>query len=432
MMLGLSLAAISAINILLTFAYQWYVLMTLGPGQSTDALYAGMMVPQLVLIIVSGSLNYVLVPLLAVEEGEARTRLAWTYVQGIGVICLVIVLLLAVAAPLWVPLTVPGFSPAAAGLAVQLTRIQLLGVVFTAITGVEWALHHARQEFVRAEGSGIVASLGGLAFILVAMPSVGITAAAWGTLVRSGLQMLLLAPGMGSYRAPEWDHPGLRVGLRRTAPLTAGQVYYKSDGLLDRFFASLAPAGTLSLYHVSLQLYSSASMVLNRAIVAPVIPRLSRMARLNQWPDFLGQIRRRLVIVLGVTLACSAGLALFGRPVLALIFRHGEFAPDRIEHLWWLLLLLSGVWIGGALGQLLSSSFYAQGDTRTPTRVGVFGFTLAIGLKLFAFRRGGIEGLALAASAYYAFNAVVLLICLSRRTRRVSETVVPIEEYASL
>jgi putative peptidoglycan lipid II flippase len=432
MLLGLSLGGIAAANILVTFAYQWYVLTRIGPGPATDALFAGTMVPQLVLVIVSGSLNYVLVPLLAVEEEDARARLAWTYAQGIGPACLILVALLMLAAPLWVPLTVPGFSGGTTGLAIHLTRIQLLGVVFTAVTGVEWALHHAKQHFLRAEASGVVASLAGLGFIALALPRMGIAAAAWGTVVRSGLQMLLLTPGMGRYRAPEWDHPGLRLGFGRSLPLTGGQVYYKSDGLLDRFFASLAPAGMLSIYHIAQQLYASASMVLNRAIVAPVVPRLSRLASLDEWPGFIGEVNRRLIVMLGVTLAGAAGLAAFGRPLLALIFRHGEFTPDRIEHLWWLLLLLSGVWCGGTLGQILAGAFYAQGDTRTPTRVGIVGFTLAVALKLVAFREYGIEGLALAASAYYLLNAVVLLVCLRRRTRRAGGEAMRVEEFASL
>jgi putative peptidoglycan lipid II flippase len=432
MVLGLSLGAIAGFNILITFAYQWYVLTTIGPGPATDALFAGMVVPQLVLVIVSGSLNYVLVPLLAVEEGEARTRLAWTYVQGIAAACLVLVLLLMVGAPHWVPLAFPGFSPDAARLAVQLTRIQLFGITFTAVTGVEWALHHARQQFVRAEGSAVVGSVAGLAFIWYALPRVGISAAAWGTLVRSGLQMLILLPGLGPYRAPQWKHPGLGIGLRRTGPLTAGQVYYKSDALLDRFFASLAPPGVLSLYHVSQQLYASASMVLNRAIVAPVVPRLSQLASLNEWPNFTAQIRRRLLAVVVVGLVGTAGLVFVGHPLLALIFHRGEFTQARIDHLWWLLILLSGVWLGGTTGQILSSSFYAQGDTRTPTMVGIIGFTVAIVLKLYAFRRYGIDGLAVAASAYYLLNAAALLVCLRQRTRRVRGVPRPVPELARL
>ena len=104
---------------------------------------------------------------------------------------------------------------------------------------------------------------------------------------------------------------------------------------------------------------------------------------------------------------------------------------DRVEYLWWLLLLLSGVWIGGVVGQILSTAFYAQADTRTPTLVGVAGFSVAIGLKLMAFRWGGIRGLALAASAYYLLNAIALLICLRRRARRVSGAPVTLEELVT-
>lgn len=430
MLLGLSLGAIAGMSILVNFAYQWYVLTSLGPGPATDALFAGTMIPQLVLVIASGSLNYVLIPLLAVQETEGRTRLAWTYFQGIGLACVGLVAFLILTAALWVPLTVPGFSPANTLLAIHLTRIQLLATAFTAVTGVEVALHHAKQHFLRAESAGVVASVAGLAFIVWALPRMGIEAAAWGTVIRAALQMLLLTPGMGVYRLPHWSDPGLALGMRRSAPLIGGQLYFKSDAMFDRFLASLAPPGALSLYHVSQQLYASAAMVMNRAVVAPVVPRLSRLASVNHWPEFVAQINRRLVVMVAVTVAISTGLALLGRPVLGLIFGRGEFTAEQVAHLWWLLLLLSGVWVGGALGQVLSTSFYAQGDTRTPTRVGIIGFTLAIGLKLLAFRGYGIEGLALAASAYYMLNATVLLILLRRRTRRVTGPM-PLEGLAS-
>jgi putative peptidoglycan lipid II flippase len=421
MKLGLSLGVIAGINILVAFVYQWYVITALGPGRDTDALFAGAMVPQLVLVITSGSLSYVLVPLLAVATGADRSGLAWTYFHGIGALALGLVLLLMLSAPLWVPLAVPGFSAEATRLTVHLTRIQLLGAVLTAVSGVEFALHHAEQRFLLAEGAAVLASLAGLGFLIWGLPRIGIEAAAWATIVRAGAQMLLLLPGMGRYRAPRWNDPALALGLHRAAPLIGGQLYYKSDGLLDRFLASMAPPGALSLYHLSQQLYASGSMVLNRAIVAPAVPQLSRLASLGDWPSFTGRITRQLTVMLAVAAVGSAGLALAGRPLLALTFGHGEFSPDQVDHLWWLLLLLSGVWIGGTVGQILSTSFYAQGDTRTPARVGVVGFTLAVLLKLLAFRQYGIEGLALAASAYYLLNATVLLALLRRRMRRATD-----------
>ena len=92
-------------------------------------------------------------------------------------------------------------------------------------------------------------------------------------------------------------------------------------------------------------------------------------------------------------------------------------AGDQIDVLHGLLLALVGVWLGGAAGQVLTVGFFAVGNTDTPTRVGVVGFTLAIPLKIICYRWGGILGLALAASIYTVGTAVAHGVLLRRDLR---------------
>src|SRR3972149_11623336 len=141
------LVFLAASNIGIAFLYQWYVLIQLGPGMETDALFAGMTVPQLVLAVVSGSLAHVLVPLLAGEDADRFRHDAWGFFILVGVFFAAIAVLLYILAPWWVILTVPGFSDAGKDLTIQLTRIQLAGMGFTALSGVQWAAYHARQRF---------------------------------------------------------------------------------------------------------------------------------------------------------------------------------------------------------------------------------------------------------------------------------------------
>ncbi|HZN97173.1 MAG TPA: lipid II flippase MurJ [Gemmatimonadales bacterium] len=413
------LAAISASGILINLAYQWYVLTRVGPGSETDALFAGMMVPQLMLTIVAGSLSYVLVPILATADEDSRGGLAWTLYQGMALFWGTLAAVLIVLAPYWVPLTVPGFDPATKRLAVHLSRVQLIGLVFTGVAGVQAAAYQARHRFAAAEGGAVVAALAGFGFLLWGLPRMGITAAAWATVIRSGCQTVLQVPALGPYHRPA-RHPGLDLAWRRMLPLLSGASYYKADGFFDRLLASMGPPGALSLYHLSLQLYASAHTVLNRAVVAPAVPRLARTSAAGEWQDFMALSRRRLRAMLLITLGLVPVLLLAGRPVLAAMLAHGQFSPARIEELWLILVLLSGVWIGGAAGQVLSTSFYATGDTRTPTRIGVVGFSIAIALKLLAFWYFGILGLAVAASLYYLGNSVALLVTLRRDLRRAS------------
>lgn len=413
------LASLSATGILVNLAYQWYVLTRVGPGSHTDALFAGMMVPQLMLAVVAGSLSYVLVPLLATEDDGARDRLAWTLFQSMALFWGSLATLLIALAPLWVPLVVPGFDPATTRLAVELSQIQLVGLIFTGVGGIQAAAYQARHRFVAAEAGPLVAALVGLGFVIWGLPRMGIAAAAWATVVRGACQTALQLPALGQYHRPA-PHAGLRLAWRRMVPLLSGASYYKADGFIDRLLASLGPAGALSLYHLSLQLYASAHTVLNRAIVAPAVPRLARTSAAGQWRDFTLLSRRRLRAMLVITLCGIPVLVFAGRPLLSAVLGHGQFGHARIEELWWILVLLSGVWVGGAAGQVLATSFYASGDTRTPTRIGVIGFTIAIGLKLLAFWYFGILGLAAAASFYYLGNTVALLLTLRRDLRRAS------------
>jgi putative peptidoglycan lipid II flippase len=411
------LASISATGILINLAYQWYVLTRVGPGSQTDALFAGMMVPQFILAVVAGSMSYVLVPLLATEGDGERGRLSWTLFQGMALFWGSLATLLIALAPLWVPLTVPGFDSATTRLTVGLTRIQLVGLVFTGIAGIQAAAYQARHRFLAAEAAPLVAALVGFGFVIWGLPRMGIAAAAWATVIRGACQTALQFPALGRYHLPA-PHPGLRRAWLRLVPLLSGASYYKADGLVDRLLASLGPTGGLSLYHLSLQLYASAHTVMNRAIVAPAVPRLARTSATGEWRDFSLLSGQRLRVMLLISLAGVAVLIVAGRPLLSALLGYGQFTDARIEELWWILLLLSGVWIGGAAGQVLATSFYASGDTRTPTRIGVIGFTVAIGLKLLAFRYFGLLGLAVAASLYYLGNTVALLVTLRRDLRR--------------
>src|SRR5438552_13672398 len=174
----LLLGVLATSNIGIAFLYQWYVFIQLGPGMETDALFAGMTVPQLALAVVSGSLMHVLVPMLAGESTERFRHDAWGFFVLVGALFTAIALLLYLFAPYWVPVTVPGFSEAGKGLTVHLTRIQLIGMIFTALSGVQGAVYHARQRFFWVELAPLLTGAIGLIPLMVFLPVYGVEAAA--------------------------------------------------------------------------------------------------------------------------------------------------------------------------------------------------------------------------------------------------------------
>ena len=422
--LAVILGGLAGVNILLAFFYQWYVLITIGPGCQTDAFFAGMAVPQLFLAVVTGSMTQVLVPLLATEDQDNFHKEAWSFFQGIGFIFGILAVLLFATATTWVPWTVPGFDPETKLLTILLVRIQLVGMVFMALNGVAWSVYHSRQEFVWAEISPILGTLGGLAFLLWGWPRFGIIIAVWATVLRAAIQRILLLPGMGGYRAPDWRTNTVREAWRRLYPLLLGSTYYKPGDLVDRFLASMAPAGQLSLLHFANQIYLAGTLILSKALAAPMVPLLAKRASEREWFSFRKIVSNRLLWTLGITLAVFMCIFFSGTSVLSFLFGHGRFTIGEVLTLRWLLVALVGVWVGGALGQILSSSFYAKGNTRTPTKIGIFGFTIGLGMKVVGFLYWGILGIAVGTSLYYLLNAFLLKLALQQSlNKRISDSV---------
>jgi peptidoglycan biosynthesis protein MviN/MurJ (putative lipid II flippase) len=201
--------------------------------------------------------------------------------------------------------------------------------------------------------------------------------------------------------------------LRRLKPLLVGTAYYKMEPAVDRYLASMAGAGGLSLLYLAQLAYGAGSQVLNAAVTVPTVPLLARQAQQGQWALFRSTYRRRTALALITSTCAVAFVAIAGHSILRLTLGN-RLQPAEVQRLWWLLLALAGVLLGGATGQILASTFYAKGDTLTPTRIGVVGFTIGIVLKIAGFTHFGLIGLAMATSVYYVLNAATEFVVLER------------------
>ena len=401
------LGLLAAGNIGIAFLYQWYVLIQLGPGLETDALFAGLTLPQLALAVVSGSLMHVLVPLLAGEPADRFRHDAWGFFVLVGALFAAIALLLYLFAPYWVPVTVPGFSEAGKTLTVHLTRIQLIGMIFTALSGVQAAVYHAQQKFLWVELVPLLTGTLGLVPLVVLLPEYGVEAAAWITTLRFVFQTLLQMPGMGRWTMPDLKSSTVQDAWKRIKPLLWGTAYYKADPLVDRFLLSMSGNGNLSLFYLAQQIYGAGAGVVSKAVAAPLVPRLSLFHKAGDHPAFRRAYRRKLWHVGLLTGGLLLIVVAFGDSLLHLLVGHGAVTEANVRTLWLIMLGLGGMFVGGAMGSITTSSFYARGDTRLPTRLGMITYTIYIPIKIIAYSLGGVLALAISVSAFYLINLLL-------------------------
>lgn len=415
----LSLGTLVALNLLFGVLAQGLVVVLIGPGPATDALFASLTLPQLLLLLTSGPAARVLVPIFsrAAEERTVREE-AWTVVQVVVATVGGLALLLAATSGLWVPVLFPGFTPATHALTVTLARIQLAAVVLTAATTVLAAFHQSRGRFVRVEA----ALLGGTAVAALVIgfgvSAFGVVGVAWVAVFQGTLQCAALLPGLGRWRRPDWRAASVAELRRGMMPLAAGALVYKNERTVDRWLASFATSGNLSLLALGHQACTSAGVVLHRVVTAPLVPRLSRQFAGGDLDGFRRSYRVGAGKLLLVTLGVWATVAGIGRLLIPLVAGLGQMSAADLGGLWTIVLALGGYLVAGACGQVLSAAFYAQSDTVTPTRVGIVAFLLSLPLRVLGLSIAGAPGIALGSSAYHALNAAMLLWALESRATR--------------
>lgn len=412
----LLLGGLAATNMVGGFLIQWLIVFTLGAGQESDAFFAAMTPQQLILAVFTGSILNVLVPLFAGMGSDELAQATWTVVATVLGLGTMLAVLLHASAPLWVAWVFPGFAGPATALAVRLTRVQLISATLTPVLAVQWASWRARAHLAGPELSGVAATVVTFAVLLWGLPRYGIVAAAWAMVFRTVLQVALLLPGIGRPHRPLFRSPLMALTWRRLRPLLVGTTYYKMEPIIDRYFSSLAGPGGLSLLYLAQLPYSAVSQLLNSAVTIPMVPALARQAKAGQWLQFRRTYRQRTMLVTAMC-GCALLAVAVGRPVLYLVFSRTRLTPAEVDRIWWLLLALAGVLVGGAAGQILASAFYAKGDTVTPTRIGIVGFTFGVVLKAAGFARFGLVGLAGATSLYYLLNAGTEYVMLERLHR---------------
>lgn len=384
----------------------WYVISRIGVNLESDAFFASSALPQFVFAVLTTTLVPVLATLLAVRDDNQFRDDAWSLFSLTAALFLVIAVVMGVTSHMWVPLIVPGFSIAAKSLTIHLTRIQLASMLLNAMIVMLWGAHHARHRFLWVELSGTLANVGGLVFLVLTLDRFGIMAAAWNTVFINSLKLIFLLPILGRWRRPMWNSPVVKEAWRRLKPLLPGNVYLRTDPVVNRFLASMTGTGSLSLLYVAQQIYASLLLLLGKAVAAPMTSKLAIEARENNPHVYRRTYYSRLSLMLAVT--CVGCLLLAGAaPLFTLLIGHGGITPGNVRTFWLMMIALGGTLVGGALAQVTAGAFYATGNTKTPTKVSVVVYSFFIPLKIAAFFRYGIIGLAMTMSAYSLTNFLV-------------------------
>jgi putative peptidoglycan lipid II flippase len=415
------------------------VALLLGTSPAADCFVLAFRLPNLVRrMTAEGSLGASLIPVFAGYLRNDPGRASWAFAQRIFWDLAVILAVLAALGVIFSRqligiYTIFGGHHAVWGLAVYLNRIMFPAIFFIGLAGVATALLHSFRVFALPAATPVLFNLVMIACSLGVVyrpilhyappgyrtPAVALAA---GTLLGGAVQLGMQLPALvrrGMSLAPKLSvsDPGVQRVAQLMGPAFFGMGVYQINLFVDTVFAFSwkMPSGSVSSLYLAdrvMQLVLGSYAI---AISTAMFPAMAHQIAAGQWEQVKRTFGFSLRIVSFITIPAAAGLILLRKPIVQLLFQHGQFGTDSTNLTARALFFYSLGLPAFAAIKLITSMYYATQDTTTPARIAAFVLGLNILLNtifLFFFFRvlsNGSPALASSLAAYFNFGALFVL-----------------------
>jgi peptidoglycan biosynthesis protein MviN/MurJ (putative lipid II flippase) len=413
----LILGSLAVVQLMAGLVGQLAVLRYVGVGVETDAYIAAQAVPTLLTAVVAASLQSLWLPRFARAADEAsvwRSEQANAQGQGLKVL-LGLSLPLWLTSAYWVFLLFPGFSTAQQGLVVSLGGPLFAAAVLNGHSGLLTAGLRANGRFFVAEVTSLAGTMLSLLMIFLLVPRIGIVAAPWIAAARAAAVCTALMWQAGWPGMLLRSGPASREVAAQVRPLVSGGLFIKSGPLVDRYWGSQAGSGGVTMLSVAQLAMNALASILERALLVQTLPNFAKLLNDGRLADlrqtYLLCLQRILLAVVAVTMGLVAL-----RLVWDMLFeRLLHMSPDAAWQVWLMCMLLLPSLFVSIAGSAAVAVFYAFGETRLPTAIGVAGILASLVVKAVLFVQFGVVGIAAGASLCLTLNMVCYHVAVMRR-----------------
>ena len=375
---------------------------------------------------ISAAFVPVLTALLAAGDVERARRLTATLLgfmlAAVGAVCLVLILAATpVVRAIYPELT---GSSHTATLAAQYLQILVPTILVLALAGVLTGVLYAHERFTMPAVVSIVWNLVIIAFMAVWHSSWGVYALAWGTLVGTVVELVLLGFAMRAAGEPlrvnfHFGDPYLRRVLALMVPITITLGILNFNALIDTYFAQFVSDHAAAEIGYSFRLYQLPQGIFAVTIGTVLFPSLSRFAAQNDMGRFRDTLSMGVRQMVFVSLPFLAWFTVLAAPVVRLVYQRGTFTATATHEV---SLALAAFALGLTFANvniMFNRSFQSMQRPWLPLYVGLANLGLNAILDWVLLGPLGVAGITLSTSLVSIFNLVLLVWLLRRQVGRI-------------
>ena len=321
-----------------------------------------------------------------------------------------------------------------------LTRLLLLQIFFYGVTSICTSILHAHKKFFAAAWTPVLANLVTITSLLFVSRFSSVDPPTLNEVVdNKSLQWLL---GMGSTSGIivmavgmiwalrsngttlKWNFDVSHVAVKELLKLSGWAVgYIAANQIALVIIKNLANpgSGNVDAYSKAYTFFSLPHGLLAVSIATTFVPELARAVTQKNKQEFDRRFFSGIRLTALATIPASIILAIFAKPIVALLLQYGNFDESAVTNTARALVGLSVGLSGFSIYLFVLRGFYSHGDTRTPFFINVFENILDIIFAILLVDKYDVLGLGLAFSFAYLISSGVAIVVLRRKTFAVAD-----------
>ena len=380
---ALIMAAAGVVSRLLGFVRDRILASMFGAGDVLDVYYAAFRLPDIVFdLLILGALSAAFIPVFTGLMARDKAHEAWRLAGGVFVLLtsalMVLIMGLFVAAPLIIPLLVPGFDAEKTAMTVTFTRVMMFSPLFLGMSAVFGGILMSLKRFFVYALAPIFYNIGIICGALFFVPAMGPVGLAWGVVLGAVLHFATTMPaavacGFGTPIVgvcSAWRNSDVRRVVTLMLPRMLGTASTQLSMIAVTFFASLTTAGTLAAFTFANNIGSIPIGVIGVPFAVAAFPTLAAYSAKGDTDAFVAllvkYIRRTIFLVVPLMVL----LVTLRAQVVRVVLGTGAFDWHDTIMTFQILGILSLSVFALSLIPLLARAFYALHNTLTPVLVG--------------------------------------------------------------
>jgi putative peptidoglycan lipid II flippase len=382
-------------------------------------------------ILVSGALSVSFIPVFNQRLSKGNKESAWqlssSMINFLALVTLGASILIMIFAPQLVQYVVgPGLNEQGQALATSMMRVIAINPFIFSITTVISSIQQAVGRFVFFALSPMIYNIGIIIGALVFTNKIewlgwegGIMGVALGVVLGAIMQLIISSLGLiglkFNYQFKIFKkNLGFRKVLKLLPARSMDQGLDYVSSIVDANLASRMAEGTVRAYQQASTLSAMPVNLIGVAISTAAFPEMTERIAQGRPDLFCKELRKVIQVIVWLALPIAAIMFLSRGYVVSIIKVGGDSMIAGIFGILAITILLRSVF------HIVSRSFYAQQDTKTPMLISLCSIAVAIICALwFTFGLGfGAYGLAWAQVIWAALEIITLFVVMNARMPR--------------